>query len=237
MRVFLITGTSRGIGKAIAQECLKLGYGVLGISRSAKQDLGPNYEYIQMDLTEPMACQRAVNACIERFGRLDCLVHNSGTIQPIQTIATLHVADLKKLFDINLFSAIELIQLCLPMLRESRGSIILVSSGAAIKAYHGWIPYCCSKGALNMLAEGLSLEEPLITTIALRPGVVDTEMQTEIRTNGKGAMNDTMYEKFINLKESNELLDPSLPAKAIVKLGGNPDIHFSGKFLNWSDVE
>lgn len=73
----------------------------------------------------------------------------------------------------------------IPHLRSSRGSVIFVSSGAAANAYSGWSAYSASKAAINSIAQSLALEEPTITTLAIRPGVVDTEMQNDIRMKRK----------------------------------------------------
>jgi NAD(P)-dependent dehydrogenase (short-subunit alcohol dehydrogenase family) len=73
----------------------------------------------------------------------------------------------------------------IPYLRSSRGSVIFVSSGAATNAYSGWSAYSASKAAINSIAQSLALEEPTITSLAIRPGVVDTEMQNDIRMKRK----------------------------------------------------
>ncbi|KAG5459558.1 MAG: hypothetical protein BJ554DRAFT_28, partial [Olpidium bornovanus] len=89
-----------------------------------------------------------------------------------------------RLFDVNLFAVFLLTQKALPHLRKQRGRVVMVSSGAANKAYVGWSAYCCSKAALNMLTENLAAEEPEIASVAVRPGVVETEMQKIIRDSG-----------------------------------------------------
>jgi len=90
---------------------------------------------------------------------------------------------------------------------------------------------------LNHLALTLSVEEPDVTTISIRPGVVDTEMQREIREVHHERMSEKDREKFSGLKTNGGLLKPEQPGHVIAKLavGGDEVKDFSGKFLSWND--
>jgi NAD(P)-dependent dehydrogenase (short-subunit alcohol dehydrogenase family) len=88
---------------------------------------------------------------------------------------------------------------------------------------------------LNHLALTLSVEEPDVTTISIRPGVVDTEMQREIREVHHERMSQKDREKFSGLKSSGGLLKPEQPGHVIAKLAMNGGKEFSGKFLSWND--
>lgn len=90
----------------------------------------------------------------------------------------------------NFFSAVSISKAAIPLLRESRGRIILTSSGAAVSAYATWGAYGSSKAALNHLASTLANEESDIVTVAIRPGIVDTEMQRDIREKHNTVMNE-----------------------------------------------
>ena len=127
------------------------------------------------------------------------------------------------------------IQASLPALRASKGRIILVSSGAAVSAYQGWGCYGATKAVLNHLALTLAVEEPDVTTISLRPGVVDTEMQREIREVHAAHMSEKDREKFSGLKTSGGLLKPEQPGHVIAKLAVGAGKELSGKFLSWND--
>lgn len=123
----------------------------------------------------------------------------------------------------------------------------MISSGAATNAYSGWSAYSASKAAINSLAQSLAVEETEITSLAIRPGVVDTEMQNDIRskrtyargvTNVDGDVMGHSHEKFVQLKEEGKLLSPDTVGKAIAGMAvcENEKIHeFSGKFVNWDD--
>jgi NAD(P)-dependent dehydrogenase (short-subunit alcohol dehydrogenase family) len=125
----------------------------------------------------------------------------------------------------------------LPFLRKSdKGSIIIVSSGAASKGYKGWGAYGASKAAVNHIASTLAVEEENITTIALRPGVVDTEMQALIRSDGQKSMRED-HSKFIDLHKHGQLVKPQDPGHVLAALANNPPKELSGKMYSWNDEE
>ncbi|KAJ3098932.1 hypothetical protein HDU97_003569 [Phlyctochytrium planicorne] len=177
----LVTGASRGIGLAVCRSLLSQGSRVVGVSRSAIEKLPsvqalqtefPDaFEYISLDLTEPHAAETLVKHAISKVSALDAVVFNAGVLDPISKLSDVDVKGLKHLFDVNVFSILELAQKTLPFLRQAQpGRMIFVSSGAAVKSYPGWGAYCMSKTALNMMAGSFGLEEPDIVSIALRPG-------------------------------------------------------------------
>jgi NAD(P)-dependent dehydrogenase (short-subunit alcohol dehydrogenase family) len=132
-----------------------------------------NYSVCETDQT----LEKAVHQAIQSFGRIDSLVINHGSLDPVKKVSESSAEEWRKAFDINVFSAVGLIQAALPSLRATKGRIVLTSSGAAQSAYQGWGAYGAGKAVLNHLAMTLSVEEPDVTTISIRPGVVDTEMQ------------------------------------------------------------
>lgn len=91
-----------------------------------------------------------------------------------------------------------------------------------------------SKAALNHLGMTLATEEPEITTLAIRPGVVDTGMQQVIRDKGQDAMKDD-HGKFVELHRNGRLLSADDPAHVVVALGINPPKDRSGQYLSWDD--
>jgi len=127
------------------------------------------------------------------------------------------------------------IQAALPSLRISNGIILLTSSGASITPYQAWGPYGASKAVLNHLAATLAVEEPAVTTVSIRPGVVDTEMQREIREVHHERMSEGDRGKFKGLKEQGALLRPEQPGRVIARLAVGARREFSGRFLSWND--
>jgi NAD(P)-dependent dehydrogenase (short-subunit alcohol dehydrogenase family) len=120
----------------------------------------------------------------------------------------------------------------LPSLRKCKGNIIVTSSGAAITSYTGWGAYGASKAALNHVVATLGIEEQDVTSLAIRPGVVDTEMQREIREVHNPHMSATDSQKFSDLFSSGKLVKPEQPGHVIAKLALDAPSNLSGKFLS-----
>jgi NAD(P)-dependent dehydrogenase (short-subunit alcohol dehydrogenase family) len=115
-------------------------------------------------------------------------------------------------------------------LRQTHGRIIFTSSGAATGYYSTWGAYGSSKAALNHLCSTLAVEEPDVTTISIRPGVVDTDMQLEVRRHNQ-VMNPKDAEKFKGLHEEGKLLKPEQPGNVMARLVVEAEKGLSGKFL------
>ncbi|KAG0740922.1 hypothetical protein G6F57_010835 [Rhizopus arrhizus] len=245
--VIIITGASRGIGKATVIEALtKFDAKVVAVARnedalkqvhdqvSKEFNKGDCLELVAGDVTDPSLAQKAVKAAVDKWGRLDSIIANAGVLEPIASIAEGSVEQWKRLYDVNVFSIITLVQASLPHLRQSeKGSIIIVSSGAALKGYKGWGAYGSSKAAVNHIASTLEAEEKNVTTIAIRPGVVDTDMQGAIRSTGEDAMKDD-HAKFMQLHSEGKLLKPETPGHVLAALAHNPPKELSGLMYEWN---
>ena len=242
--VVIVTGASRGLGVAIAQWLAKLGANVVltartsaDLSRTEKKirDTGGRAISIPGDISNYQNCEKIVAETIRGFGRIDALVNNEGNIEPIASIADGHIEDWEINFAINVFGPVKLIQASLPFLREQKGRVINVSSGAAVLVTRGLGAYCAAKAAINQLTRVLADEEPNITAIALRPGSVNTSMQNTIREKGKAGMPEPVYQKFINQFDQGKLLAPELPGKAAAILALYALHEWSGEFIQWDD--
>lgn len=192
--------------------------------------------------------QEAVDIGIGTYGQLNGLIVNHGVLNPVKRISETDAKEWSEAFDINVFSAIALVCLfyfkacahliahvnqikaALPSLRKTKGNIVLVSSGAAVGAYATWGAYGASKAVLNHAAMTLAVEEPDVTTISIRPGVVDTEMQRELREVHHKAMDKKDAEKFATLKSGGKLLTPEQPGHVLAKLAIDSPQDLSGKF-------
>ncbi|KAF1953621.1 NAD(P)-binding protein [Byssothecium circinans] len=232
----------QGIGQAIAHHLLSQSHKLILVSRthSALDQLHYQYgsdrvEVLAGDLSDFTLAQRAVDLANDRWGQLDGLIVNHGSLGPVKKVADSNPEGWKKGFDVNVFSAVGLVQAALPSLRKSKGRIIFTSSGASINAYQGWGCYGAGKAVLNHLALTLSIEEPDVTTISVRPGVVDTEMQREIREIHNKAMSEKDAAKFHALKTGGGLLKPEQPGHVIAKLAIGAEKELSGRFVNWND--
>jgi NAD(P)-dependent dehydrogenase (short-subunit alcohol dehydrogenase family) len=123
------------------------------------------------------------------------------------------------------------VQAALEALRESKGKIIFTSSGASIIGYSGWGLYGATKAAMNHLALTLGAEEPDVTTISVRPGMVDTQMQQELRDDHIQKIDPKDRAKFIQAYKEGKLLKPEQPGHVMAKLVLDAPHELSGKFL------
>ncbi|KAG2227933.1 hypothetical protein INT45_011956, partial [Circinella minor] len=244
--VILLTGASRGIGRAAALSALtKFNARLVAVARNAellkeleseaaKLGKADSITIVAGDVTDSQVIKQSVAAAIEKWGQLDAVIANAGVVEPLASVADANIEEFKRAFDINFFSIVSLVQEALPYLRKSKGSIIMVSSGAAARGYRGWAAYGSSKAAMNHFTSTLAVEEPEITSIAVRPGVVDTDMQGILRAEGKACMKDD-HQKFIDLYESGKLVTPEQAGHVLTALAANPPHSLSGAFCSWDE--
>lgn len=169
---------------------------------------------------------------VKSFGKLDGIVINHGILIP-RRFADCSVEEWKQVYDINVFSGIALAKAALKELRQSKGCILWVSSGAATKAYGAWGSYGSSKAAVNSIIGHIAAEDPEITSVGIAPGRVDTDMQGVIRTDGKDTMDKAAHENFTEAYETGILLKPEQPAYVLAKFVANPLKELSGKFFKY----
>ena len=120
-------------------------------------------------------------------------------------------------------------------LRKQKGRIVNVSSGAATRTVEYVSAYCAAKAALNHFSRVLAAEEPRLTVMSVRPGVVDTRMQETIRRDGPDAMTADQVAYYQHLKLSGDLEAPQVPGRAIAWLALHGPPEFSGQFLDYDD--
>ena len=192
-RVALVTGASRGIGAAVAVELARLGIQpVLAVRTPASatavaaavRGLGVEPHVVECHVEDPRQARAAVAGTIERFGRLDILINNAGVVDPMGPIGAVDVDEWDRAIRINLTGPYLMVDAALAALRKSpRGTVINVSTGAAHAPREGWSAYCSGKAGLVMLTRCLALEwgPDGIAAFGLQPGMVDTDMQSQIR--------------------------------------------------------
>jgi NAD(P)-dependent dehydrogenase (short-subunit alcohol dehydrogenase family) len=120
-------------------------------------------------------------------------------------------------------------------LKATRGRIVNVSSGAANVALAAAGAYCAAKAALTHLTRVLALEEPRVTSVSVRPGVVDTRMQDILRNEGPRVMPAEQAGYYVDLKHQGELEPAEIPGRAIAWLALHAPPAWSGEFLNYDD--
>ncbi len=190
-RIILITGASRGIGKAVALECARLGATVLLIAKDLKRleqtyddilALGaPQPAILNMDLESAGAedYQTVANSIAQEYGRLDGLLNNAGRVGGLTPLQNVDLQNWSKLITLHLHAPLLLIRACIPLLRNSDDPAILFTIDQANRAY--WGAYGVSKygqiGLLNILADELDGDKK-IRVNGIHPGIVRTDLRT-----------------------------------------------------------
>jgi len=175
-KTVLITGVSGGIGHATAELFSAEGWFVIGVDYKPENHTAANH-YIQADVSVAADVSNTIGQVKQTTGRLDALVNNAA-IQICKPILDMSVAEWDSVMAVNVRSAFLFAQNAHPILKESQGSIVNISSVHAIATSANITAYAASKGALTALTRALAIEfaPDQIRVNALLPGAVDTSM-------------------------------------------------------------
>ena len=187
--VALVTGASQGLGLALTRALAAAGWRVVVDARHADVlrravDGLAGVTAVPGDVAEP-AHRADLAAAVAALGRLDLLVHNASTLTGsgapgrLPALADHPVDDLARVYAVNVLAPLALTQLLLPDLRATRGTVIAVSSDAAVEPYPGWGGYGSSKAALDQLAAVLGAENPELHVYAVDPGDMNTALHQQ----------------------------------------------------------
>ena len=184
MAVALVTGGSRGLGRALVAGLVDRGWSVVTDARTA-EDLaavaGPQVVTVPGDVADGDHRRRLLEA-VDRIGRLDLLVNNASLLgpSPQPRLADYPLDVLRRVYEVNTIAPLALVQDALPRLRRSPdGRIVNVTSDAGVEAYDGWGGYGSSKAALDQLSAVLAAEEAGVRVWAVDPGDLRTRMHQE----------------------------------------------------------
>lgn len=231
----LVTGTSDGLGLAVARILLARGWQVVGVARRDASIDDPRYGHLRCDLADPDALGATFDdACFDRW-RLAArprvgLVNNAGMLGPVGPISAIDAAGFTRTLALNITAPAWLTGRFAARVGPAPLRVVDVSSGAAHKAYPGWSAYCASKAGLRLLGATIAAEAgqmPALAGLDLRvvdfaPGVVDTAMQGAIRRRSPAEL--PMVQRFLDLHADGELLPPEAPAGAIADLLARDDL-------------
>ena len=208
-KVMIVTGASRGIGAAAALALGKAGATLVLTARDgalagdvaqAVVAAGGRATARSCDISDYAAAEGLVAETIGRFGRVDALINNAGVIEPIARIEDSDPATWARNVQINLVGAYNAIRVVLgPMTAAGGGTIVNVSSGAALRPLEGWSAYCSAKAGLHMLTRAVHLEmaDKGIRVFGFQPGTTDTDMQVLIRASKMNPVSQIPRENLI----------------------------------------
>jgi benzil reductase ((S)-benzoin forming) len=240
---YLITGTSRGIGEALANTLLEKGNTVLGVSRDRSDILNSTkYYHLSFDLTDTSR----INQIMEKVDEIVnsrtfdsvFLVNNASAIEPINSIEKCPATEIESHVRIGLISPMILTSMFIRKFTDDEigKKVVFISSGAAFTPLPDESIYCSSKAGINMFAQCVGLEqknrEHGFEVFSIGPGMVDTSMQQVIRskTSDEFAMADYFKQAF----EDGKLQKPEIVAEKIYTILGNK--YEQGKYVSVSEL-
>ncbi|MGF6773377.1 benzil reductase ((S)-benzoin forming) [Paraburkholderia sp. GAS199] len=220
----IVTGHNRGLGAALAEQLLARNVAVLGLSRSRHADLHTRFpallEEIELELGDPaQVAQWAASDALRAFtsgAQTVLLINNAGTMQPVGPVETQNPAEIATAISLNVAAPLMLSSaLAAASVDATDRRIVHISSGAGRNAYPGWSVYCATKAALDHHARAVALDANRALRIcSLAPGVIDTNMQAQIRGSDKDRF--PMRERFEELKQNGQLATPEACATQLL---------------------
>ncbi len=174
----LITGTSSGIGAALAREWLERGRRVLGLSRRepGAWAASERFRFVTHDLADHAGTGQALKQLMAPGEELAVAVLNAGVLGPFGDLVETPLEQIRDVFEVNALANKTLMD-ALFTHGPRPAQVVTISSGAAVNGHRGWGAYSLSKAALNMLTKLYAAEFPQTHFTALAPGLVDTAMQ------------------------------------------------------------
>ena len=196
-KVSIVTGGSKGIGEGCARALCAAGGKVvicdidLEVGKRLAERLtseGPGEcHFVSCDVRESGQIQQVIDATIDRYGQITCLVNNAGWHPPSLSIDEFSVDDLKDLLQLNVIAVFEACKLALPHLRKTRGSIINISSLVAIIGQEFATTYCITKGAVTAFTKALAIDESRhgVRVNAILPGIIHSPLTQSVIASSK----------------------------------------------------
>lgn len=244
--VAVVTGSGRGIGAATALALAKAGADVVITARTEEEiqqtaervrETGRQALAIPADVSDQAAVQQLIERTLAEMGRIDILINNAGLLPPVGDTWTIDADDWQYNIMVNLNGVFLTTHAVLPhMIERGSGRIITVTSGAAQRPTPGWSAYCTAKAGVDHFTRTVAaeLDGTGVTINAAAPGVVDTEMQAEIRQFDPSQFRQVS--RFQEYKREGVLRPPSEPAQMLLWLCHPATANMNGEILHLDDA-
>jgi NAD(P)-dependent dehydrogenase (short-subunit alcohol dehydrogenase family) len=225
-RTVVITGASRGLGAGLAEEFERLGLrlGLCARNEPVLPD-GERVHAARLDVADAPAMDRFAARVEARFSKIDLWINNAGVLAPISPLRDIESAAFLDHLRINVLGVFNGTRAFVRHVRSRAGGGVLVnlSSGAAQNAYAGWSAYCAAKAAVDRLTECVQLEEAAqgLRAYALSPGLIDTQMQEQIRECREEVF--PSVEKFRQAKRDEAFNRPAFVARHLLEIAFKRD--------------
>ncbi|MDF0730114.1 SDR family NAD(P)-dependent oxidoreductase [Pseudomonas entomophila] len=248
MAVWLVTGTSRGLGQHLVRELLADGHQVAAISRGSASGGNNHPALLELvaDLTVPAQVAAAVSATLERFGHIDTVLNNAGR-GLLGAIEEASDAEAREVFELNLHGPLNVLRAVLPGFRARRaGNVVNISSLAGQSGAASWGLYSASKFALEGLSEALAKETAAlgVKVLIVEPGILRTEfledqslLTSQARIDDYEASAGTARRSLAG-NRGQQPGDPRLAARRIIDqvVAGLPDNGLASRLILGSDA-
>ena len=226
--LLILTGHSKGLGKAILKKFQsEETFRIIAISRSGSGVPSENLTEVTLDLSDLGALEAGLSKIFPTgdFEKV-ILINNAGWIGEVKPVGKLQPAEIRKAMNLNLLAPMILTDAFVKTYSELNGQKIIcnISSGAASKPMAGWAEYCSGKAGLAMFSKVVAadLSAKGFEVFAVAPGIVDSEMQAEIRTSDP--VDFPALDRFRDFKTERKLLPPEAVAEKIFYLVNNPTL-------------
>ncbi|RYG72881.1 (S)-benzoin forming benzil reductase [Lentibacillus lipolyticus] len=250
MRFAVVTGVSKGLGESAAKLLMESGVHVIGVSRNLNNSLNDfaeanniTYQHYSCDLGDIEKAEELAKEISHSVFSHDpetvYLINNAAVLEPIDQSMNLQSADLAYHIRVNTTAPMVLMNIFLKeaAAKDVRFIGTTITSGAAERPVYGWSAYCTSKASVNMFTRTAALEQEELNTaskvIAFSPGVMDTNMQEQIRTSDADAFKDV--DNFREYKRNNLLKDTDVVGGVLVDILTDETNIINGKIYDAKD--
>ena len=243
---YLVTGASSGIGRFLSLELVNSGFTVIALSRDSEhlrtlgkeiQKIDSNSMIIACDLSSQDDIAKSCDMILDGCQELSGIVHNAGVIDPIKPMSEANFHDWNYLIQVNLLGVQDVTQRLYQLIDGKKHTrVTTISSGASKYPIGSWSAYCVSKAGLDMWTRCLAEEgqERNISAISVAPGIVDTNMQVNIRSSSPNDF--PLHPHFVDYHESGQLVDPEEVAKQLLDLVTNHTMEQTGERFDVRDL-